>query len=42
MRRSKFLRVRPLAVVAFAAMTVAGSAGAADLFGGGATFPVQS
>ncbi|WP_203323572.1 PstS family phosphate ABC transporter substrate-binding protein [Pseudoxanthomonas beigongshangi] len=42
MRRSKFLRVRPLAVVAFAVMTVAGSAGAADLFGGGATFPVQS
>ena len=42
MRRSKFLRVRPLAVVAFAAMTVAGSAGAADLYGGGATFPVQS
>lgn len=42
MRRTTFLRVRPLAVVAFAAMTAAGSAGAADLFGGGATFPVQS
>ncbi len=42
MRRTTFLRVRPLAVVAFAAMTAAGAAGAADLFGGGATFPVQS
>ncbi|MCD9030831.1 substrate-binding domain-containing protein [Luteimonas sp. Y-2-2-4F] len=38
MLRTSFLRLNLLA----AAMVVAGAAGAADLYGGGATFPVQS
>ncbi|WP_407352058.1 PstS family phosphate ABC transporter substrate-binding protein [Luteimonas sp. R10] len=41
MRRTSFLRFHPL-VIAAAAMAAAGSANAVDLYGGGATFPVQS